>query len=260
MYIMYVDESGDTGMPFNPTSGQTTPSRYFVLSALVIHESYWLETLDWMVAFRRRMNKNYGLKMRHEIHASHFINKPGPLVVIPRNDRLSILRHFIEEMANHKHFNFFNIVVDKQGKNQSLDVFEFAWKVLIQRFETTLTHGHFNGSNNTSDWGMIFPDQTDVKRLKLLLRKLRRYNPIPSKVNGLSINLPIRLITEDPNFRSSDDSYFIQAADTVAYFLNQSLSPNAYIRKRGAHRYFSRLDPVLCDHVSNKGIKGVVML
>lgn len=260
MYIMYVDESGDTGMPFNQTSVYTSPSRYFVLSALVIHESYWLETLDWMIAFRRRMKKHYGLKMRDEIHASHFINKPGPLVVIPRNERLAILRHLIEEMAHHKNLNFINVVVDKQGKNPAIDVFEFAWKVLIQRFETTLTHGHFNGSSYSGDWGMIFPDQTDVKRLKLLLRKLRRYNPVPSMFGGASKNLPLRLILEDPNFRSSDDSYFIQAVDTVAYFLNQQLSPNAYIRKRGAHHYFSRLEPVLCEHVSNKSMKGVVML
>lgn len=260
MYIMYVDESGDTGMPFNPTSNQTTPSRYFILSALVIHESFWLETLDLMVEFRRRMNTHYGLKMRHEIHASHFINKPGPLVVIPRNERLSILRHFIEEMARHEYFNCINVVVDKQGKNPALDVFEFAWKVLIQRFETTLAYGHFKGSKNSSDCGMIFPDQTDVKRLKLLIRRLRRYNPVPSIFGGPSNNLPVRLVLEDPNFRSSDDSYFIQAVDTVAYFLNQQLSPNAYIRKRGAHHYFTRLDPVLCNHVSNKGMKGVVML
>lgn len=260
MYIMYVDESGDTGMPFDPTRNQTSPSRYFVLSALVIHESYWLETLDWMVDFRRRMNARYKLKMRHEIHASHFINKPGPLVVIPRNDRLSILRHFIDEMSKHGHFNFINVVVDKQGKNNNLDVFEFAWKVLIQRFETTLTHGNFNGSASSKDWGMIFPDHTDVKRLKLLLRKLRRYNPIPSSYGGPTNNVPVRLVVEDPNFRSSDDSYFIQAVDTVAYFLNQHLSPNAYIKKKTAHNYFTRLEPVLCGHVSNKGMKGVVML
>ena len=34
MYIMYVDESGDIGI-------EKTQTRYFILSALVIHELKW---------------------------------------------------------------------------------------------------------------------------------------------------------------------------------------------------------------------------
>lgn len=42
MYLLYVDESGDTGHVNSPT-------KHFVLSALVIHEDQWLNILDDLV-------------------------------------------------------------------------------------------------------------------------------------------------------------------------------------------------------------------
>jgi hypothetical protein len=87
MYFMYVDESGDPGMGNSPT-------QFFALSGLVLHELTWRTTLDRLVAFRRRMLEKFGLKLREEIHSAHFITKPGQLSRIKRNDRLSILRHF----------------------------------------------------------------------------------------------------------------------------------------------------------------------
>ncbi len=54
MYLMYVDESGDPGTVNSPT-------RYFVLSGLVVHELSWLATLDSLIDFRRRMRDTFGL-------------------------------------------------------------------------------------------------------------------------------------------------------------------------------------------------------
>lgn len=54
---MYVDESSDTGIVNSPT-------RYFILSAIVLHETYWRETLDNLVAFRRFLRNSKGLKLR----------------------------------------------------------------------------------------------------------------------------------------------------------------------------------------------------
>jgi hypothetical protein len=71
MYLMYVDESGDIGLP--PSS----PTRYFILSAIVIHELRWRSTLKELVLFRQELKKSKGLKIREEIHCTHFINKPG---------------------------------------------------------------------------------------------------------------------------------------------------------------------------------------
>jgi hypothetical protein len=67
MYLMYVDESGDTGLVKSPT-------RYFVLSGIVIHESSWRDFVNGLIAFRRTLKSVYGLPVRAEMHASEFIN------------------------------------------------------------------------------------------------------------------------------------------------------------------------------------------
>jgi hypothetical protein len=91
MYLMYVDESGDSGMDKSPT-------RYFVLSGIVVHENRWHETLNRLVAFRQRMRTQFGLQMREEIHAGPMLTRPTDLARIKRNDRLTIIRKHLDEL------------------------------------------------------------------------------------------------------------------------------------------------------------------
>ncbi len=253
MYLMYVDESGDPGLVNSPT-------RYFVLSGLVIHELRWGDYLNELIAFRRRMRASFGLKLREEIHAAKFITSPGDLVRIKRQDRLTILRAFSGQIANLTDMNVINIVVDKQGKQAGYQVFEMAWKALIQRFENTLSHRNFAGPANPDDRGLLFPDATSNKRLQQLLRSMRHYNPVPNLAGGGYRNLTLARIVDDPNFRDSGHSFFIQAADLAAFLLYQRLSPNSYMRKKGGHKYFDRLGPVLCRVASNNDPDGIVWL
>lgn len=91
MFLMYVDESGDSGI-FN------SPTRYFILSAIIIHESVWRVFLENLITFRRALKTAKDLKMNDEIHAKDFINSPGELVRIKRNERVDILKkciHFL---------------------------------------------------------------------------------------------------------------------------------------------------------------------
>jgi len=79
MYLMYVDESGDSGIANSPT-------KYFILSGMVFHELRWRLLLDDLITFRRHLRTTKGLKLREEIHSRDFINSPGPLVRIKRHD------------------------------------------------------------------------------------------------------------------------------------------------------------------------------
>lgn len=241
MYLMYVDESGDPGMTGSPT-------RYFALSGVVLHELAWRQILDKLITFRRGLRLRFGLKLVEEIHAAHFINSPGALVRIKRQDRLAILRHFADEIAAMPELNVISVVVDKHGKPATYRVFDAAWRALMQRFENTLVHRNFNGPANADDRGMVLPDPTDQKRLTRIVRTMHRYNPVPNQPQfGVGYrNLPIVRLIEDPSFRDSSDSYFIQVADLCAFLLYQSFAPNAYMRKKGGHNYFARLDPILC--------------
>lgn len=255
MFLIYVDESGDSGLINSPT-------RYFVLTGLVIHELRWQNYLEQLIDFRRRIKARYGLHLQQEIHAAHFITRPGALITIKRNDRLAILREFADELATMNDINIINIVVDKQGKGSDYDVFEMAWKVLIQRFENTMSHRNFSGPANPDERGMLFPDRTDDKKLQQLLKRMRRFNPIPnqSSYGGGYRNLLLNNIIEDPNFRESHHSYFVQAADLSAYLLYQRITPNSYMKKKSGHNYFRRLDSILCKIASRTDPDGIVYL
>jgi len=255
MYLIYVDESGDPGL-------QSSPSSYFILSGIVLHELRWNSYLEQIIGFRRRMQGKFGLRVREEIHAAAMINNPGNLVRIKRNDRLAIIRAFADELGSMHDINIINIVVEKNGKPLTYDVFSMAWKALIQRFQNTITSRNFPGPMNPDERGVIFSDTTNSKKLTQLLRQMRRYNPLPQQPNfGLGYrNIPITSIIEDPSFRNSDHSYFIQTADLAAYLLLQRINPNSYMYKKGGHNYFLRLDSVVCKVAAINDPHGIVWL
>jgi Protein of unknown function (DUF3800) len=256
MYLMYVDESGDSGLHGSPT-------RYFVLSGIVVHELRWHEALNRLVSFRQRMRTRFGLQMREEIHAGPMLSRPGKLLRIRKNDRLTIIRAHLDELASMKFLNVINVRVDKEGKPADYDPFERAWEALIQRFENTLRYSNFPRPKFIfGDIGIIFCDAADEASLRRIYRRMRVFNPIPnmrSFFTGGYRQLPLTRVAEDPNIRHSHHSYFIQAADTAAFALYQHYAPSAYVRKKGARNYFLRLDPILCK-VASRTPLGVVEL
>lgn len=255
MHLMYVDGSGDPGLANSPT-------RYFALSGLVVHELRWQQYLAQMIAFRQRMKAAFGLKLREEIHAAAMINSPRELILIRRNDRLTILRLLADELASMPDISIVNIVVDKQGKTPPYDVFAMAWKALLQRFENTMLRRNFPGPSNPDERGMVFPDHTEDKKLVQLMRQMRKYNPVPNQPRfGIGYrNLGICHIVEDPSFRESSHSFFVQAADLAAFLLYQFVCPSAYVKKKSAQNYLRRLDPVLCKVATPRNPLGIVWL
>ena len=256
MYLMYADESGDTGLDNSPT-------RYFILSALVLHELPWRRFLDDIIEFRRQLRRTKGLKLRDEIHASRFITGGAKLSLnIPRHERVEILKECIRWCSRQPDSSIINIVVDK-AKRPTIDVFELAWTALVQRFENTIRHHNFPGPANPDDRGLLIPDHTDDRKLQILVRKMRRYNPVPNirtVFGGGSRNLTLNYVVEDPFFKSSDESFFHQMVDVVSYVVRQLYEPNKYFSKKAGKKVFYQLDPVLCKHASANHPYGIVEL
>lgn len=252
---MYVDESGDDGM-------ENSPTRYYVLTGLVVHELRWNAYLDAMIELRRQFRLQFGMKLRDEFHAARMLTRPGHLSAIPKHHRLLMIRLFADHLARLPDINLINVVVDKDGKAPDCAVFELAWKALIQRFENTVSHHNFPGPQNADERGAVFCDHTQDKKLTTLLRQMRRFNPVPSQ-SGMATtarNLPLQYIIEDPVYRDSAHAYFIQAVDLAAFLLYQRLAPNAYMREKGGKNYFSRLAPVLCRVAAPRDPDGIVRL
>ncbi len=264
MYLMYVDESGDCGLP-----SDHSPTRYFCLSGVVVHELRWRETLSELTEFRRWIKKRYRVYMEDELHAAEMISKPSKLASslqgLKKHERLAIIRHFADQLARLQDMSIINVVVDKEsGKLLTKeDVFRGAWYRLFQRFENTIQYRNFPGPNNISERGMIFPDNTDGERLRKYLNEMRIQNRIKIKQTSGSFiydDKPIVSLIEDPILRDSQHSYFIQAADCAVFLLKQSIQPSGYMRKNGGNAYFKRLEPVLCKAASWKHPLGIVRL
>jgi len=254
MYLMYVDESGDSGI-------NSSPTKYFVLTAIVFHELRWSRVLHNFTEFRRELKKTKGLKLREEIHASHFINKPGRLSRIKRNDRIDILKKCIQWANLQSDLNVFSIVVNKSGKKS--DIFEIAWNTLLTRFENTIRHKNFAGPQNADERGIVLSDNTEGKKLRILLRKMRHFNAIPNKTDlydGGYRNINLQYVIEDPVLRDSSISYLHQLCDVIAYFARQKYEPNAYMRKKGAINYYDRLNNIICKKVTANNNLGIVEL
>jgi len=254
MYLMYVDESGDTGV-------NNSPNKYFVLSAIVLHETNWQGILNDMINFRRDLKKKYGLLMKEEIHAAEFINgHPNLKADISKNDKMDILRKCLKFLNDRNDISIYSVCCDKNKQKQNDNVFEYTWKVFIQRFENTLQYKNFTKGFNQTEKGIIISDNTDGGKLTEILRKMRYINHVPNLNNSGSRNLILEAIIEDPIMRDSKNSYFHQMTDVVAYFARQSYEPNKYIRKKGGKTYYERfLANVINKYVTKKPTKDYIV-
>lgn len=253
MYLVYVDESGDTGLDNTKEYTNNTPTRYYILGALVVHESQWYQLLNDIIFFRRNLRENYGLKMREEIHVSQWFTKPKEISRIPKYQRLEMCRRIIDFEEKLSYIKLIHVVVDKKKINvPEYDVFENAWKHLIQRIDNTLYYRNFPYGFGKEEYALLLPDRTDDKKLRDLVRRMRHFNYVPFLGGGSSRPLNMRYIIEDPHMKDSLHSYIVQLVDVNTYFLHQKLKPNSYMRKKKGDNYFMRLDNVLLKQASQK--------
>jgi len=110
---------------------------------------------------------------------------------------------------------------------------------------------------------LIF-DEGNEPSVVAAIRRMRRYNPVPSAfgiwwdTGAFWKNMPLTRIIEDPFFKDSRKSFFIQMADWCAYALLRHDNPTPKARKYGLHQAFPALQPILFLHASYGDPYGVV--
>ena len=204
MYLTYFDESGDTGVVNSPTA-------WFVLNAVLVHETAWLGTLDALRAFRRGLRTKYGIPVQNEIKALDFRYGRGPFtgLHVSRKQRFDIYRQFMEFEATLK-VRTFSVAIGKAGASaRGWEPRTVAWQLAIERVQ------RFCESND--DYATIFPDEGHGFFIRTLMRQMRRSHYIPNRFGGPARLLRIQRVLEDPNERQSQESYFVQMADMNAY-------------------------------------------
>jgi len=227
--MAYVDESGDTGV--SPGSSLT-----YTLGCVLVDADMWPDAFDQLLAFRRRVRDKFGVPMRAEIKANYLLRNNGPfrsLGLGPTERHLIFRAHL--RMLDHLPARAFVITVDKRNKNAVPDhIFDLAWEGLLQRLERT--------STKEKATFMISHDEGENDAVRRWVRRSRRHLTAGSAFGTGMLTNPARRLVDDPIARKSEQSYFIQLADLVAYAAFRSvIHPGAGIARVCPHTMWAEI-------------------
>lgn len=217
VYLAYTDESGDSGFVQSPT-------QFFVIACLLVHESHWQRTLDALIALRQRLRDQHGIPVRAELKSEDFIYGRGPVAQLnwSRRRRIRLFEELLDFESSLEVTNFAVAVAKNRITVQATnDPREVAWRYLAQRIDS------FCRKMNPNDRVMLLPDEGHGPLVQKVLRKARRFQIIAGHYGG-QLDIRARFVLEDPFHKKSGQSYFTQLTDWNAY---------------AAHRYRD-VDPV----------------
>lgn len=238
MYLMYVDESGDNGK-----SG----SSYLILCGLVIRAEQWNDFLEQLKNFRRTLKNNHHFLVTYELHArellrgSKFLLEKG----LHLDTRINIYQETMGFLSKQEDYLGMMAVSIDKSKNWSSPItyVEKAWQLLIQRFE------NFLEKNNS--YGIIIGDVGYQRLARRVYRKMRIYNPIPSKRENMDYYYkPIRFVLEDPNWRDSKDSFILQLVDIICNAVKEKEIPSKKAKRKNYYDFFKFLKPITMPEIS----------
>lgn len=212
MVLSYFDESGDDGFP-------RRSSDLFVLASISMLESAWKSNLEQLLNFRRALSQEYEFPVKQEFHTREFIQDKNPYHGKYSPElRREILFRYVTELASLR-LQAITVVIDKTKiKNQEYNVLEKAFTYNIQRIETGLLKAA-TPKQRQAERFLVITDEGRVGAMTSVSRKIQKINYIPSMYDTASTRQEIQLLIEDPLPKNSAQSYFIQAADTLAFIV-----------------------------------------
>jgi len=237
MHLIYIDDSKD--------------ERLSVFSALSIHEDNWQKCFEKIKNFRKELKRTDGIYIYKELHAWQFVSGRGKIsdTVVTKGRRCKIFNESLELIAELPGVRLFNTVFPPNDDERA-----FSW--LLNRINRTVEVKKSNA--------ILICDEGKELIYTKLRRKMGVFNPIPSKYGlwedtGTSLkNIPINHILEDPFFKKSSQSYFIQLVDFCAYSLLRREHQLASKNKYELHKSFNILSPILVREASSKDPEGII--
>lgn len=207
MFIAYFDESGDDGYP-------RYSSELFVLTSVYLHYSNWQECYRKFYDFRKHLRATYRFPVKQEFHTREFITDKSPYHgKYSTGVRKKILFEFCSFAATLE-VKVVSVVIDKQNiRRPNYHVLKNALTYNVQRIENDLAL-----LGNVGKF-MIITDEGRVGAMRNVTRKIQKINYIPSQFNQTSYRKEITSLLEDPLPKNSDQSYFVQLADMIAFIV-----------------------------------------
>jgi hypothetical protein len=237
VHLIYLDDSRDEGL--------------CVFSALAVPADQWRAAFQQLRDYRRQLRRTYGIFVYKELHAWKFVSGRGRPSdrTVTKSQRCGIFRQVLDLTADLQGARLFNACFPPKD-----DVRAFEW--LVNRINRTL--------QTWGSHGLLISDEGNELVYTRLVRRMRVYNPIPSQfgawseTGAASRNIPIERIVEDPVFKRSEQSYFIQAVDFCAYALLRRERPTEYARRYGVATAFDALSPILVREARPRDADGII--
>jgi hypothetical protein len=265
--IFYIDESYD-------------PER-FCLSGFSVHHSEWRSCFGAIKDYRVHLQRKYGIPLSKEIHARDLIGGRGYLRLngtVPRWSRPIIFEGMLKVAGSMPSARLFNVCLNSKN---FVNVQLTAWDRMLNRIDRTMQEFDIREERKRRKWveqiealnsaanseiaisdldmesiatrlklfrsrAIVFSDEGREREITRAFRKMSVINHIPSQFRiwpdgKATKNIPARRIIEDPIFKPSHSSYFLQVADCVAFaLLKREVAPTGNIEKWSINKMFEK--------------------
>ncbi len=221
---MYIDESYD--------------ETHYAYSAMFVPAFQWNQYFEKLVTWRREWFEAHKIPLDYELHATKFVGGRGEFPANrDKNYRAVLFKEAIKRIENiDDGLKIINAITIDKKKHMLL--FEY----MLNRINNTLkAHQAF---------AVLICDEGNENKLTAIVRKMKKENHVPDRVdmygyNYASRNLPLERIIEDPLFKTSKSSYFIQLSDFLAFSLLRNEKPLDGSTLEPVRTAFEQLDKTL---------------
>jgi hypothetical protein len=240
--LAYIDESYDDAV--------------FAMSALIVPTHAWRDAFGRFQAYRKHLKATYGIFTSKELHATDFVAGRGRIAPkpVPKGLRVHLFQQTIQVIASLPGTAIITGAWPRAGLSLS-DIHAKAFARIQERLQRRCL--------SQDSQILVIADEGKEHELTRLARRTKIWNPVGSMFgaweDGSSYkNIPNDRLIEDPIFKRSHQSYFLQAADFVAFALLKSeVPPTPRVAKYKLDNVFDDLAPVCAKEASRKDPRGL---
>ena len=206
MHLIYIDDSGDEELS--------------IFSALTIRADKWSSCLEEIKNFRRGIQTSDGIFLYAEFHAWKFVSGRGKIAdgVVPKGRRCQIFKQTLQMVAMLPGARLFNVVFPTKASGDAYEALLIGINRILQTWDSH---------------AILICDEGKDAIYTRIVRRMQKLK------NGT-----IDRILEDPFFKQSDQSYFIQLSDFCAYALLRQERPIASKTRYRLDQAFNLLEPI----------------
>jgi hypothetical protein len=250
MYFCYTDESGDAG-EFDPKKGDKTGSPYLIYTGIIIRDVQWKQTLNIQKNFRKKIAKEGYLDYDKEFHCAEMIDVHKNMVYasISVPDRWKLIEEYGHTIGKVADFKVIAVVLDK--RKTKLEQSDYTVEIITKLYQA---YDHF--LNSKREHGIMLFDRANDRKISTHVRKLLGTG-VSDQSSGVA---RLNWIVEDPFYKVSSDSMFIQSADLTAYTIKEQEFPQPSRKKFDADLIFKRKLAANCYVSDVSGADGIIRL